>query len=98
ALEGLNGLLLSESKYRELPHLIDSLAAADLPGAVFLYFLDVFAGAPFDSEAVATANRLRKENGEQLAGIRLQNRWLVATWYARHNDSSAVEQLRPGLV
>jgi len=98
AFRVLHGLLVSEERYAEIARLTDSMSQAGFPGAADLYFIDVFAGAPFDNQARAEAAALRREFGDRLKGVSFQGRWLVAAWYAHHGDSSAARLIAAGLL
>jgi tetratricopeptide (TPR) repeat protein len=98
AVLGLNGVLASERRYSEIPKLIDSALAQGLSQAPVLYFVDVLAGAPLDSQAGATAIRWRKQYGVQYQGISIATRWLLAAWHAHERDTSGLRQVSRSLL
>jgi hypothetical protein len=98
AVLGLNGILASERRYREIPRLIDSALAGGLLQAPVLYFVDVLAGAPLDAQAEASAIRWRRQFGEGYQGISIETRWLLAAWHAHERDTIHLRQVSRSLL
>jgi hypothetical protein len=98
ALQGLNGILVSQRRYQELVQVIEESAAAGLGRAPALYFLDVLAGAPLEAKARATDSLWRSRFGERYEGVSPQTRWLVGAWHAHRGDTTRLRLLHAGML
>jgi tetratricopeptide (TPR) repeat protein len=77
ALVGLQSLLIASQRPQEVPQLLKSKGASDLPGSMLL-LLDAGAGPGLDSEAETAAKSL----GQDYRRLDAPLLWLLGTWEA----------------
>jgi tetratricopeptide (TPR) repeat protein len=91
AVQGLQGLLVSQGRYAEVRALVDSVVAVR-PPAMLLYFIDALADTAFRQDAAdveQTMQRLFGASYERLPSV--QTRWFLGVWHAQlgHPDEVA---------
>ncbi len=84
ALVGLQSLWVALGRTREIPALLASKAAADLPGSILL-LIDASAGLGFQAEG----RRLAEAKGRDYPRMDTATLWLLGNWEAHVGDSAA---------
>ena len=97
ALVGLQGILASQGKWRELRTLLGDVEHSDVhEQAGMLYILDALAGLPFEEEARAAAAGFRSAFAIGAADRRRV--WFLGTWEASRGDPREAQRIADTLA
>jgi tRNA A-37 threonylcarbamoyl transferase component Bud32/tetratricopeptide (TPR) repeat protein len=92
ALVGLQSILASQNRLRELRAVIDSSVAGGVEFANWFYLLDVLAGV--DVQDRATALAAQYERAGSGTPVPLSVIWMLGTWRAQTGDLSKADSLQ----
>ena len=92
ALVGLQSILASQNRLRELRAVIDSSVAGGVEFANWFYLLDVLAGV--DVQDRATALAAQYERAEPGTSVPLSVIWMIGTWHAQTGALSKADSLQ----
>ena len=96
ALVGLQGLLASQNRLRELRAVIDSTVASGVEYANRFYLADALAGLELADDADAVAHRYETGAARQAVGAGVL--WLIGTWRAQHGSVTEADSVLTLLV
>jgi hypothetical protein len=94
---GLQGLLVAQGRDSEAVALLDSVVNAGVSAAVFLYVIDVMAGANMEVEAQAVDGRFRDRFGQYYERGGSQLHWLMGVWSAYWGRLDKVDRISAAL-